>query len=47
MAIEIIVDIDTSFETYDESQLNFSANIVAEVAAGVDARITITIETAG
>lgn len=47
VAIESIVDIATSFDTYAASQLYFSANIVAEDAAGVAAIITITILTAG
>ena len=41
------VDTVTSLDTYTESQSYFSANIVAEVAAGAAARITITISTAG
>ena len=41
-AIERMVDTATSFETYAESQSYFSANIVADVAAGVAAIIIIT-----
>ena len=47
VTIEIRVDMVTSFDTYAESQSNFSANIVAEVAAGADDIMMTTIETAG
>ena len=47
VAIESIVDIATSLDTYAASQLYFSANIVAEDAAGVAAIMMITVLTAG
>ena len=43
--IESMVDIATFLLTYEALQSYFSANIVAEDAAGVDARIRITYIT--
>ena len=42
VAIESIVDTETSLLTYAASQSYFSANIVAELAAGAEAIITVT-----